>query len=137
MADNYRSVSVVTKTTHWRKWKGLSMNIVQASNAAALGYSQRVAPTSGYAAPALVCHKRNHTITRTTALYRSLHNSTQVSMLLFRIFLVGFQELHTNQAATLTCFDDVGMSAEVTFSSSLVDGSMMTWLVRGMVSPDS
>ncbi|CAM9110958.1 unnamed protein product [Scytosiphon promiscuus] len=41
-------------------------------------------------------------------------------------------ELHTNQEAALTCFDDVGMSAEVTFSSTMVDGSMMTWFVRGM-----
>ncbi|CAN0246622.1 unnamed protein product, partial [Ectocarpus sp. 4 AP-2014] len=43
-------------------------------------------------------------------------------------------ELHTNQEATLTDFDDQGFAALVSFSSatSTVDGSMKTWLVRGM-----
>lgn len=54
-----------------------------------------------------------------------------------------FQELHTNQEAVLSGFDDEGLSAIVTFSSSMesvasdvqtVGGSMKTWLVRGMVS---
>ncbi|CAB1099554.1 unnamed protein product [Ectocarpus sp. CCAP 1310/34] len=44
-------------------------------------------------------------------------------------------ELHTNQEATLTDFDDQGFTAFVSFSSALVDGSMKTWLVRGMVRP--
>ncbi|CAM9159945.1 unnamed protein product [Ectocarpus fasciculatus] len=41
-------------------------------------------------------------------------------------------ELHTNQEATLTDFDDSGFTAFVSFSSAMVDGSMKTWLVRGM-----
>ncbi|CAN0065398.1 unnamed protein product, partial [Ectocarpus sp. 6 AP-2014] len=41
-------------------------------------------------------------------------------------------ELHTNQEATLTDFDDQGFTAFVSFSSAMVDGSMKTWLVRGM-----
>lgn len=59
-------------------------------------------------------------------------------------FLLEIQELHTNQEAVLSGFDDEGFSAIVTLTSSMESatsdvqsvptGSMKTWLVRGMVS---
>lgn len=63
---------------------------------------------------------------------------------LFRVFwfvfddpcgLVLRQELYTNQMASLTAFDEGGFSATVKFYSEDVEnGSMTTYLTRGMVS---
>lgn len=45
------------------------------------------------------------------------------------------QELKTNQEAIMTDFDDAGLSATVQFTSrDAAEGSMTTYLVRGMVS---
>lgn len=44
------------------------------------------------------------------------------------------QELHVNQEAVVTDFDDEGFSATVKFTSQEKQGSMITYLVRGMVS---
>ncbi len=45
------------------------------------------------------------------------------------------QELHSNQEAAITDFDDEGFSAAVKFTSpNAGGGSMTTYLVRGMVS---
>lgn len=45
------------------------------------------------------------------------------------------QELHSNQEAVMTDFDDEGFSATVKFTSpDADDGSMTSHLVRGMVS---
>lgn len=49
-------------------------------------------------------------------------------------FLPSLQELVTNQEVSLSQVDDTGLSVVATFSSSSEDGSMTTWLVRGMVS---
>lgn len=66
----------------------------------------------------------------------------RLPIIMHLVFFCKSQELHTNQEAVLSGFDDEGISAIVIFTSSMesassnvenVPGSMKTWLVRGMV----